>query len=426
MIFYVILFITFKVKTKGQNEGEILLVPKLRFKEFKDEWKKISLINVFSFYNTNSLSRADLSEEGSIKNIHYGDIHQKFNNILDVNKEKLPYIKSDIKINIHNGENYCKDGDLVLADASEDYDGIGKAVELINVGDNKIVSGLHTILARDTNKIMSLGFKGYLFNTSLIHNQIRVLANGFKVYGISKNNIYDLDVRIPTKTEQKKITNFLMLLDKKIELQQRKIEALKIYKKGLMQKYFESKNGKKIKMSEILEEVINKTTENNQYDVISSTKEGLFLQSEYFNRSIASDNNIGYKILKKNQIVLSPQNLWMGNINYNNKYEIGMVSPSYKIFNINKKLDKDYIANLLKTNKAIYYYTINSEQGASIVRRNLNIESFYEINFVIPNIAEQNKKGRIINEIAQKIEKEEKKYQKLDKLKKGLLQKMFI
>ena len=106
--------------------------------------------------------------------------------------------KSDIKINIHNGENYCKDGDLVLADASEDYDGIGKAVELINVGDNKIVSGLHTILARDTNKIMSLGFKGYLFNTSLIHNQIRVLANGFKVYGISKNNIYDL-VELCTK-----------------------------------------------------------------------------------------------------------------------------------------------------------------------------------------------------------------------------------
>ena len=415
-----------KVKTKGQIEGEKLLVPKLRFKEFKDEWKEISLVNVFTFYNTNSLSRADLSEEGLIKNIHYGDIHQKFNNILDVNKEKLPYIKSDIKVNIHNEENYCQDGDLILADASEDYDGIGKAVEVINVGNNIIVSGLHTILARDTNKVMSLGFKGYLFNTPLIHNQIRVLANGFKVYGISKNNIYDLDVRIPTKTEQEKITNFLILLDKKIELQQRRIEALKIYKKGLIQKYFESKNGEKIKISEILEEVINKTTENNQYEVISSTKDGLFLQNEYFNRSIASDNNIGYKILKKNQIVLSPQNLWMGNINYNNKYEIGMVSPSYKIFNINKKFDKDYISNLLKTNKAIYYYTINSEQGASIVRRNLNMESFYEINFVIPDIAEQNKKGKIINEITQKIEKEEKKYQKLDKLKKGLLQKMFI
>ena len=54
------------------------------------------------------------------------------------------------------------------------------------------------------------------------------------------------------------------------------------------------------------------------------------------------------------------------------------------------------------------------------------MESFYEINFVIPDIEEQNKKGKIINGIAQKIEKEEKKYQKLDKFKKGLLQKMFI
>lgn len=65
------------------------------------------------------------------------------------------------------------------------------------------------------------------------------IANGFKSYGISKNNIYDLNVRIPTKMEQEKITKFLILLDKKIELQQRKIEALKIYKKGLLKKIFD-------------------------------------------------------------------------------------------------------------------------------------------------------------------------------------------
>ena len=264
----------------------------------------------------------------------------------------------------------------------------------------------------------------------LLSNKKRVViakyAQGDSIVHLYGEKIKNINIDLPTIEEQEKVSKLLEILNKKIKLQKKKIEALKIYKKGLIQKYFESKNGEKIKISEILEEVINKTTENNQYDVISSTKDGLFLQSEYFNRSIASDNNIGYKILKKNQIVLSPQNLWMGNINYNNKYEIGMVSPSYKIFNINKNIDKDYISNLLKTNKAIYYYTINSEQGASIVRRNLNMESFYEINFVIPDIEEQNKKGKIINGIAQKIEKEEKKYQKLDKFKKGLLQKMFI
>ena len=288
--------------------------------------------------------------------------------------------------------------------------------------DNVIVGGDLNVLRP---KVQNGKYLSYLLS-----NKKRLIiakyAQGDSIVHLYGEKIKNININLPTFAEQEKVSNLLELLNKKIELQQKKIEALKIYKKGLIQKYFESKSGKKIKISEILEEVINKTTENNQYEVISSTKDGLFLQSEYFNRSIASDNNIGYKILKKNQIVLSPQNLWMGNINYNNKYEIGMVSPSYKIFNINKKFDKDYISNLLKTNKAIYYYTINSEQGASIVRRNLNMESFYEINFVIPDIAEQNKKGKIINEISQKIEKEEKKYQKLDKLKKGLLQKMFI
>ena len=174
----------------------------------------------------------------------------------------------------------------------------------------------------------------------LLSNKKRVViakyAQGDSIVHLYGEKIKNINIDLPTIEEQEKVSKLLEILNKKIKLQKKKIEALKIYKKGLIQKYFESKNGEKIKISEILEEVINKTTENNQYDVISSTKDGLFLQSEYFNRSIASDNNIGYKILKKNQIVLSPQNLWMGNINYNNKYEIGMVSPSYKIFNINK------------------------------------------------------------------------------------------
>ena len=212
-----------------------MATPKLRFKEFKDEWKQIDLSNTFTFYSTNSLSRADLVDSGSIKNIHYGDIHQRFHNLLDIAIENLPYIKLDSKINIDNCENYCQDGDLIFADASEDYDGIGKAVEIINIGNNKVVSGLHTIWARDINNIMINGFKGYLFNTPIIHNQIRVLANGFKVYGISQNNICDLDVKIPSKNEQEKIGTTLYLLDKKIQLQKRKIEVLKIYKIGLLQ-----------------------------------------------------------------------------------------------------------------------------------------------------------------------------------------------
>ena len=407
---------TFKVKTKGQIEGEKLLVPKLRFKEFKNEWNEITLKKLLSFKNG---INGDKDSYGyGIKYISVGDIlnntyitYDKIKGLIDINDKTLK-------------ENSVEYGDMVFQRSSETFNDIGQAN--VYLDKKKIATfGGFVIRGKKIGNYNPLFFN-YLLKSPCNRKKVIVKGAGAQHYNISQEELEKIKVNFTGEKEQVKIANLFYSLDKKIELQKQKIEALKIYKKGLIQKYFESKNGEKIKISEILEEVINKTTENNQYEVISSTKDGLFLQSEYFSRSIASDNNIGYKILKKNQIVLSPQNLWMGNINYNNQYEIGMVSPSYKIFNINKKFDKDYISNLLKTNKAIYYYTINSEQGASIVRRNLNMESFYEINFVIPDIAEQNKKGKIINEIAQKIEKEEKKYQKLDKLKKGLLQKMFI
>ena len=394
-----------------------MLVPKLRFKEFKDEWKTYNLKQVLEIKN--GLNKEKESFGTGTPIINYMDVNK--HTILTSDK-----IKGLVKLSKKEIDNFkVNKGDIFFTRTSETSAEIGLSSSLIEDIENCVFSGF-ILKATPQKNIFNNLFSGYYFRTYKLRKEIikhssittRALTSGSLLYG--------MNIKIPNIDEQEKIGKTLYLLDKKIELQQRRIEALKIYKKGLIQKYFESKSGEKIKISEILEEVINKTTENNQYEVISSTKDGLFLQSEYFNRSIASDNNIGYKILKKNQIVLSPQNLWMGNINYNNKYEIGMVSPSYKIFNINKKFDKDYISNLLKTNKAIYYYTINSEQGASIVRRNLNMESFYEINFVIPDIAEQNKKGKIINEISQKIEKEEKKYQKLDKLKKGLLQKMFI
>ena len=403
---------TFKVKTKGQIEGEKLLVPKLRFKGFNNQWRKIKLKDISTdvSYGMNS---AATEYDGFNKYIRITDIDEE-TSLYNNNNPVSPSGNLDDKFLV-------KDNDILFARTGAST---GKAY-LYNKTDGKLYFAGFLIRANIKKDYNSR----FIFEQTKLgkyNNWVKIMSIRSGQPGINSIEYGNYEFSITHIDEQKKIANVIELVNKKIELQKQKIEALKIYKKGLIQKYFESKNGEKIKISEILEEVINKTTENNQYDVISSTKDGLFLQSEYFNRSIASDNNIGYKILKKNQIVLSPQNLWMGNINYNNKYEIGMVSPSYKIFNINKNFDKDYISNLLKTNKAIYYYTINSEQGASIVRRNLNMESFYEINFVIPDIEEQNKKGKIINGIAQKIEKEEKKYQKLDKFKKGLLQKMFI
>ena len=79
----------------------------------------------------------------------------------------------------------------------------------------------------------------------------------------------------------------------------------------------------------------------------------------------------------------------MGNINYNDRFEVGIVSPSYKIFNIAERYDKTFIASMLKTHRALYSYMQVSEQGASVVRRNLNMEAFEQLVFKIPSYEEQ-------------------------------------
>ena len=407
-----------------------MLVPKLRFKEFKDEWQKIYLKNTFSFYSTNSLSRADLSKEGIIKNIHYGDIHQQFNNILDVSKEDLPYIKSTIKLNIDNEDNFCQDGDLIFADASEDYEGIGKAVELINIGSNKVVSGLHTILARDINKIMSIGFKGYLFNTSIVHNQIRVLANGFKVYGISKNNICDLDIKIPSKTEQEKIANFLSLLDKKIKLQQKKIEALKIYKRGILCKTF-SKCSTNYKIKDLLTlgksggtpKSTNISYYNGYIPFLSITD--MTSQGKYINYTEKHISDIGLKnssawLLPVNTLILSMYASY-GLVSIN-KIEL---STSQAMFNMifKENINIEYIYYYLSYLKETHFY---NELVSTGTQSNLNADKVKNIPIYIPNETEQYRISNLFNLLDKKIGFDQNILNSLIILKKSLLQQMFI
>ncbi len=159
---------------------------------------------------------------------------------------------------------------------------------------------------------------------------------------------------------------------------------------------------------------------------MSSTVKGVFSQRDYFSKDIASENNIGYKIIRLNDIVLSPQNLWMGNINFNDKYEIGIVSPSYKIFAIKENFNKIYIANLLKTHRALCNYMQVSEQGASIVRRNLNLEAFEQLSFKITDYQEQCRIARILISTQQKIQLETSLLNKYEEQKKFLLSNMFI
>ena len=212
-------------------------VPELRFEGFTDAWEQRKLGDTFEFsVSTNSLSRAQLNyEKGNIKSIHYGDILIKYNSILEITKDKIPFI-TDGSIEKYK-PNLLENGDVVFADAAED-ETVGKAVEINGISDEYVVAGLHTIVARPKEK-MAKYFSGYYINADVYQRQLLRLMQGTKVSSISKGNLKKTIVAYPKNlAEQQKIGSFFKQLDDTIALHQLKLDLLKEQKKGFLQKMF--------------------------------------------------------------------------------------------------------------------------------------------------------------------------------------------
>ena len=386
---------------RGQRQTR-LNVPALRFPEFEGEWKKSNLGNIVKVIkNRVSSETVDIDKYISTENIlpNFGGIANS------VGKPE--------KINI----TAFNPNDILLANIrpylrkiwlSTFYGGCNADVFVFRPqGINP--QFLYYSVANDR-------FCKYVMNG----------AKGVKMPRGDKQQMLKFELSVPVVAEQKKIVSLLSRLDARIATQRKIIEKLESLMRGISERLLYSDTGENVKIGDILSERVEKTTENNQYEILSSTIKGMFLQRDYFTKDIASENNIGYKIIRLNDIVLSPQNLWMGNINFNDKFQIGAVSPSYKIFTIAEKFYKPFIAAILKTHRALYNYGLVSEQGASIVRRNLNMEAFEQLTFKIPSYTKQIQLGKALSSLHQQIDLTKKLYSAMCQQKQWLLQQMFI
>lgn len=209
-----------------------LLTGKKRLSGFNEKWKVEKFSEIFDFLSTNTLSRDNLFEGvGAIQNIHYGDILTKFDEVIDLDCVCLPSIKESA---IPNNCATVKSGDIIIADTAEDLTA-GKAVEVQNIGDRVIYSGLHTMLCRPKEQLFSDGWLGFYMNSEAYHKQLIPYIAGVKVMAISKSNIVKTYIAIPSKAEQAAIVEILSTADHEIDLLQKSIEAEKQKKKALMQ-----------------------------------------------------------------------------------------------------------------------------------------------------------------------------------------------
>ena len=166
----------------------------------------------------NTLSRAELSyDEGTVLNVHYGDVLIKYGSVLDVQKDDIPRIPYRCREDFNGA--LLQDGDVIIADTAED-ETTGKACEIGNLQGRAIVSGLHTMVCRPRHR-MALGYLGHYLNSNAYHHQLLPLMQGIKVLSLSRSNIQKTSVSYPTvEKEQQLIANYFSQLDNLITLHQ--------------------------------------------------------------------------------------------------------------------------------------------------------------------------------------------------------------
>ena len=204
-------------------------LPRVRFAGFTGDWKKRKLGEMVEKLKSYSLSRdVETKEETGYRYIHYGDIHKQVADLIVTDKQ-LPCIKISDYIPLNRG-------DLVLADASEDYTGIAEPSIILHEPQEKIIAGLHTIALRPQNT--NALYLYYLLHTDTFKKYGCKAGTGLKVFGITFDNLSIFETTIPIIEEQIAIGYFFYNFDCIIEKQKIKLDKLKQLKSAYLQKLF--------------------------------------------------------------------------------------------------------------------------------------------------------------------------------------------
>ncbi|WP_414627899.1 restriction endonuclease subunit S [Listeria seeligeri] len=309
----------------------------------------------------------------------------------------------------------------------------------------------HFLLNQNLVKLTSLQrFDNYFIYSQLLQpryiNYIAAIERGnANQANIAIIDLWQYTFLVPKKLEQQKISMFFKQLDNTIALHQRKLEALKLMKKGFLQQIF-PKKGEKVprlrfadfeeeweqrKLGEVVERVIRKNKNlKSTLPLTISAKEGLIAQNEFFNKTVASRDVSGYYLVKNGEFAYNKSYSngypW-GAIKRLNHYDMGVLSTLYIVFKPTN-INSDFLEKYYDTT---YWHKEISKHAAEGARNHglLNIAAtdFFESKLTVPkDCDEQEKVGMLFCHLDEIIILYQKKLNQFYKLKKVYLQKMFI
>ncbi|SDX38309.1 restriction endonuclease subunit S [Nitrosomonas oligotropha] len=399
-------------------------VPKLRFKEFSDDWQTSELDKIATTSSGGTPNRAKPEYWGG------GSIPWITTSLIDFNV-------------INNSDEFITEEGLKNSSAKL----FPKDTLLMAMYGQGKTRGKVAILGLEASTNQACAAITFHQNTISVqfvfqnlagrYDEIRDLSNVGGQENLSAGLIKQIQITFPGLPEQTKIANFLTAIDEKITQLTQKCDLLAQYKKGVMQQIFSQKlrfkddDGREFPEWEV-QEIGNylvkheeKSTKNNQFPVLTSSRKGLFFQKNYFNGyDVASKDNTGYNVVPRNYFTyrhMSDDLIFA--FNRNNIVDKGIVSTLYPVFTT-RNIDDNFLELILNYGNEFKEFAIQQKQGGS--RTYMYFSKLEKLELNLPCEEEQTKIANFLTAIDDKIIQAQAQLDAVKLYKKGLLQQMFV
>ena len=387
----------------NNNENKILNVPNLRFPEFSGEWEKTRLGDNCNIQMCKRIMAVQTNTDGGVPFYKIGTIGGKAD----------AYISKDLFDEYKAKYSFPHKGEVMITCAGT----VGKCI--IYNGEDSYYQDSNIVWIDNPKEIISNDFLYHLLSKINWSH-----LNSTTIVRIYNDDLRNLKLYYPIHDEQKKITNFLSLINKRIATQNKIIEDLKKLKSAIIHRCYSSQTNM-IPLSELLKQCSDRNRSGSDLQVLSVTnKYGFIAQSDQFeDREVASDDTSNYKVVKKGMFAYNPARINVGSIALYEMDGNGIVSPMYVCFTTKSELLPSYLK---------YYFasqTFKHEMYKRLegsVRLCLTFEELCNIEIHLPSIEQQKNISKYISKIENNLSLVDSIFSKYQQQRRYLLSQMFI
>jgi len=396
--------------------------PAIRFKGFSDAWEQRKLGEIGSVSMCRRIFKEQTSETGDIP----------FYKIGTFGADPDAFISRELFEEYKSKYPYPQKGDILISASGS----IGRTVEF--AGNNEYFQDSNIVWLNHDERLSNPFLKCF-------YSVVKWAGiEGSTIKRLYNDNILNTVICMPSVPEQKRIGLFFENLDNLITLHQRKFEKLTNVKKSMLEKMF-PQNGSSYpeirfkgftdpweqrKLSEITDKVTEKNAGLQYVETFTNSAEfGIISQRDFFDHDIAKLGSLdGYYIVKNEDFVYNPRistSAPVGPINRNKLGRTGVMSPLYTVFRPHD-IDTTYLEYFFKCGYWHSFMNFNGDSGARSDRFSIRDNVFFQMPIPIPDIDEQRKIGELLTCLDNLITLHQRELEKLQNIKKSMLEKMFV